>query len=148
MDTSDGLIATLDQLMRLNDVGFELIKKILEKIIDENALNYFKELNIPPWLLLAGQHGEFELVFTIPITSQKSFLEEIAKNGFEPVELGKVNQEKEIRMKLHDKIVSINSVFIRNLPLETKGDINHYLKLLLEYDSQLKNAPSLNFTTI
>ena len=65
MDTSDGLIATLDQLMRLNNVGFEL-KEDLEKVIDEDALKYSKNLNIPSWLLFAGQHGEFELVFTIP----------------------------------------------------------------------------------
>ncbi len=147
MDTSDGLIAALDQLMRLNEVGFELAED-LDKIIDADSLNFVKKLNIPAWLLFAGQHGEFELIFTIPKTSQKSFLEEIAKNGFEPVELGMVSQKNEIRMKLHDKLVSINSEFIRNLPLETKGDINHYLNLLLAYDSELKKSPNLNFTTI
>jgi thiamine-monophosphate kinase len=147
MDTSDGLIATLDQLMRLNNAGFELTKNP-EKIIDEDSLNFSNKLSVPFWLLFAGQHGEFELVFTIPQSSQKSFLEDAAKNGFEPVELGKVIREREIKMKLHDKLVSINSEFIRNLPLKTKGDVNHYLKLLLEYDSELKKSPNLNFTTI
>jgi thiamine-monophosphate kinase len=147
MDTSDGFISTLDQLMRLNNVGFEL-KEDLEKVIDESALKYVENLNIPAWLLFAGQHGEFELIFTIPKTSQKSFLDDAEKIGFEPVELGKVNQEKGIRINLYDKLIPINSEYIRNLPYETNSDINHYLKLLLAYDSELKKSPNLNFTTI
>jgi thiamine-monophosphate kinase len=146
MDTSDGLIAALDQLMRLNEVGFELTKDF-EKIIDEDSLNFVKNLNIPSWLLFAGQHGEFELVFTIPRSSQRSFLDDAEKIGFEPVELGKVGQEEEIRINLYDKSIPINSGFIRNLPYKTNGDVNHYLKLLLEYDSELKKSPNFNFTT-
>jgi thiamine-monophosphate kinase len=147
MDTSDGLIATLDQLMRLNNVGFELIAN-LEKLIDEHSLIFAEKVNMQFWLLFSGQHGEFELVFTIPQNSNQDFLAESIKNGFEPVELGKVIQPKEIRMKLNDKLVSINSELIRNLPYETKGDVNHYLKLLLVYDSELKKSSNLNFTTI
>jgi thiamine-monophosphate kinase len=147
MDTSDGLISTLDQLMRLNNVGFELTTN-LESLVDVEALIYSKKINIPSWLLLAGQHGEFELVFTIPQNLKHEFLKEADKNGFEPIELGEVIPEKEIRFNLYDKSVPINSGFIRNLPFETKGDVNHYLKLLLEYDSELKKSPNLNFTTI
>ena len=147
MDTSDGLIATLDQLMRLNNVGFELIA-ILEKIIDEDSLIFAEKLNMPFWLLFAGQHGEFELVFAIPQKLQQEFLEEAGQNGFEPIELGEVNAENEIKMKLNGELIHINSGFIRNLPYETKGDVNHYLKLLLEYDSELIKSSDLNFTTI
>jgi len=146
MDTSDGFISTLDQLMRLNDVGFEVSTDI-EKIINDDALNYSQKLNIPPWLLLAGQHGEFELVFTIPQSLKKDFLEDAEKIGFNPVELGKIIPHKEVKIPLYGKMISIDTAFIRNLPMETNGDINHYLKSLLEYDSQLKNAPCLNFTT-
>ena len=147
MDTSDGLISTLDQLMRLNNVGFD-IKGNCEKLINDEALIYSKKLNIPSWLLFAGQHGEFELVFAIPQKLQQEFLEEAGQNGFEPIELGEVNAENEIKMKLNGELIHINSGFIRNLPYETKGDVNHYLKLLLEYDSELKKSSNLNFTTI
>ncbi len=44
-----------------------------------DALKYVKNLNIPTWLLLAGQHGEFELIFTIPKDLKASFLEDIFK---------------------------------------------------------------------
>jgi thiamine-monophosphate kinase len=146
MDTSDGLISTLDQLMRLNNVGFEITEKF-EKLVDDEALICSKKLNIPSWLLLAGQHGEFELVFTIPQNLKRKFLKEAEKNGFEPIELGEVIPEKEIRFNLYDKSIPINSGFIRNLPFETKGDVNHYLKLLLEYDSELKKSYDLHFTS-
>ena len=51
MDTSDGLIATLDQFMRLNNVGFEL-KEDLEKVIDENALKYVRKLEHPRLVII------------------------------------------------------------------------------------------------
>jgi thiamine-monophosphate kinase len=147
MDTCDGLISTLDQLMRLNNVGFELTTN-LESLVDEEALIYSKKLNIPSWLLFAGQHGEFELIFTIPEHSKQSFLEEVDKNGFEPIELGKVIPEKEVRIKLYNQLIPIDSEFIRNLPYKIKGDVNHYLKLLLKYDSELKKSYDFNFTTV
>ncbi len=145
MDTSDGLISTLDQLMRLNEVGFELTED-LDKIIDEDSLNFAKKLSIPTWLLFAGQHGEFELLFTIPQNLKQAFFEEARKNGFNPVELGKVILEKEVKIPLYGKMISIDTACIRNLPTETNGDINHYLKSLLEYDSELKKSYNLNFT--
>jgi thiamine-monophosphate kinase len=146
MDTSDGLISTLDQLMRLNDVGFELTED-LEKVIDDSALTLAKNLNIPAWLLFAGQHGEFELIFTIPQKLKRAFLEEALLIGFELIELGNVILEKEVKIPLYGKMIPIDTAFIRNLPIEVNGDVKHYLKILLEYDSQLKNAPYLNFTT-
>jgi thiamine monophosphate kinase len=146
MDTSDGLISTLDQLMRLNSVGFEF-KEDWEKVIDENAMKYSRYINIPSWLLFAGQHGEFELVFIIPQDLNEAFLSEASKIGFNPIELGKVISDKKVIIPLYGKMVPIDTAFIRNLPAETKDDINHYLKSLLEYESQLKNTPSPNFTT-
>jgi thiamine-monophosphate kinase len=146
MDTSDGMISTLDQLMRLNNVGFEL-REDWEKVIDENALKYSRNLNIPPWLLFAGQHGEFELIFTIPKTLNEAFLEEALLTGLKPIELGKVIPDNKVKIPLYGKMIPIDTAFIRNLPAETKGDINHYLKSLLEYDSGLKNTPCMNFTT-
>ena len=114
MDTSDGIIATLDQLMRLNDVGFEL-NSDWQKTIDSSALNYARYLNIPPWLLLAGQHGEFELIFTIPQKLKESFLKDAILNGFEPVESGIVTAEKGVKIPVYNKVAQIDTKFIRNL---------------------------------
>lgn len=146
MDTSDGLIATLDQLMRLNNAGFELNEN-WQNVIEDDALEFSKNLNLPPWLLFAGQHGEFELIFTIPSKLENSFLAEALKNELNPIELGRVIPKKEIKIPLYKELISINTAFIRNLPIEANGDINHYLKMLLEYDYQIKHEPSLKFTS-
>ncbi len=145
MDSSDGLIACLDQLIRLNDVGFEL-KSDWQKVISQDAFDYMNKLNLPPWLLLAGQHGEFELIFTIPKVLKYSFLEEASANGFSPVELGFVSNENVLKIPVYEKTIQINTKFIRNLPIQTKGDVELYLKMLIEYDFQLKNKPSGVFT--
>ena len=137
MDTSDGLISTLDQLMRLNNVGFEL-RKDWEKIIDDTALWIANSAGLPLWLLFAGQHGEFELVFTIPQILNKQFLESALSDGFEPIELGRVIPEKKIKINIYGDFLSIDTTLIRNIPSKANGDINHYLKMLLEHDSQLK----------
>ena len=146
MDTSDGFISTVDQLIRLNNVGFEIGSDWLNAI-GNNALEYVKNLNIPSWFLLAGQHGEFELIFTIPKDSKAAFLKESLQSGFEPIELGKVIPEKEVKINIYGNLIPINTTMIRNLPIEANGDVNHYLKALLEYDYHLKNEPYLNFTT-
>ncbi|MGB5287137.1 MAG: thiamine-phosphate kinase [Ignavibacteriaceae bacterium] len=146
MDTSDGFFSTVDQLTRLNNFGFEMGYDWLNAI-DDTALKYVNNLNIPPWLLLGGQHGEFELIFTIPIDLQDAFLEESLQSGFEPIELGKVIPEKEVKINIYGNLIPINTTMIRNFPTEANGDVNHYLKMLLEYDYQLKNEPYLNFTT-
>jgi len=146
MDTSDGFISTIDQLMHLNNVGFEVNQNWLDAI-DSSSLEYIKNLSIPTWLLLAGQHGEFELVFTIPMDSKDSFIEEALSEGLKPVELGKVIPEKEIKINLYGELIPINTTLIRNLLTEANGDVEHYLKSLLEYDFQLKNSPKINFTS-
>jgi thiamine-monophosphate kinase len=146
VDTSDGFISTVDQLVRLNNVGFKLGSDWLNAI-DNDALNYVKNLSIPAWLLLAGQHGEFELIFTIPKDLKAEFLDDALNNGFEPIELGKVISEKEVKINIYGNLIPINTTLIRNLPTEASGDVKHYLKLLLEYDYQLKNEPCLNFTS-
>ena len=145
MDTSDGLIATLDQLMRLNDIGF-VLNSDWQKTISRRALKYAKNHDTPPWLLLAGQHGEFELIFTIPEMLQTSFLNDAWQNGFTPVESGKVIAEKVVKIPVYNEVVQIDTKFIRNLLNETNGDVKLYLKKLLEYDFQLKNGPYRNFT--
>ncbi len=145
IDTSDGVIAGLDQLMRLNDAGFKL-NSSWQKTIAYSALKYVESLIIPAWLLLAGQHGEFELLFTIPEKLKDSFLGEAFLSGIEFVESGKVISEKEIQIPVYNRPLRIDTKYIRNLPAETKGDIKLYLKKLLEYDVHLKNKSYLNFT--
>ena len=63
MDTSDGLVATLDQLTRLNDVRL-VVDGPPERLLDPKVEALRLQLGLPALAFLAGHHGEFELVFT------------------------------------------------------------------------------------
>jgi thiamine-monophosphate kinase len=144
MDTSDGLIASLDQLMRLNHCGFKL-KTDWITTVDDEAIKTAENIHLPQWLLLAGQHGEFELLFTIPELREADFLYETKMSGWKPVKLGVVTDNQTLIINLYDKMVSLDSCKLRNLPLQTGGDINIYLQSLLEYDHELREtAPVLD----
>ncbi|MBI5366298.1 MAG: thiamine-monophosphate kinase, partial [Planctomycetes bacterium] len=72
MDTSDGFFATLGQLGSINGVGFDIAPG-WEEAIDTASRTVVRRLGLPPWFLLAGCHGEFELLFTVRPGRQAAF---------------------------------------------------------------------------
>lgn len=136
IDTSDGAISSLDQLMRLNNLGF-YINQDLENILDGESSEITKTRGISPWLLLAGEHGEFELLFTIPSKNENDFLKAAYQKNWKPVRLGIVFQEAAIKMKLYNRNITIDSERIRNLSFKAEGNTELYLKRLLQYDKEL-----------
>jgi len=139
MDTSDGVISTLDQLMRLNRVGFELDEGWAD-CIEPYGKRIAEVGGIPSWLLLAGQHGEFELLFTVPTCHEDRLLETSGKNGWKPVRLGRVINEPVVRIDLYGRRVTLDTELIRNLPARTDGDTGSYIRALLTYDSEIKKG--------
>lgn len=139
MDSSDGIISTLDQLMRLNNKGFELIKD-WENKIDKESLELADSALIPAWLLLAGYHGEFELLFTIPQNLKDKFLLKAKEINWQPVEIGKVIKEVKIKIPIYGKLVEIDCAKIRNLNYNLYKGINFYLKSLLAMDYEIKSS--------
>jgi thiamine-monophosphate kinase len=95
-------------------------------------------MNIPSWMLYAGQHGEFELLFTIPSEKEAAFITEAKKTGWNPLRIGVAAREQEIRVKLYNKSRVIDTRKLRDLPFITGGNIKTYLDKLLQYDQTLK----------
>ena len=137
MDTSDGALATLDQLMRLNHVGFVLDKNV-EEMIHPEALSLSRAANIPPWMMLAGPHGEFELLFTIPPERFDPFIVSASFQEWEPICIGKVVEESPIRILLNEDFVSLDTGKIRNLFVEVNGNIEEFMKGLFRLESDWK----------
>jgi len=137
IDTSDGVIASLDQLMRLNNVGIHLDPNICTKL-DTKSKSIMFELNLPKWLLLAGQHGEFELIFTVPPKLVESLNKLASKYLFNVFRIGKVRKQKGLFFNFHNRLVEIPTTKIRNLTDSSNFDLNQYLKALLEIDTTLK----------
>ncbi|MBI3541683.1 MAG: hypothetical protein HY075_00190 [Deltaproteobacteria bacterium] len=64
MDTSDGLASTLNTLRELNGVGLELFWD--ERWLDAKAVKYCRSMGLSPLSLLFGEHGDFQLVASVP----------------------------------------------------------------------------------
>jgi len=99
MDTSDGLFITLDQLVRLNQVGFS-IEADWRKILAPDVYQFCDRTGIPHWFMAAGIHGEFELVFTVPEQAVHEFLAAAAKTDFYPIRLGLVSEKQRFELIL------------------------------------------------
>lgn len=97
MDSSDGLLATLDQLGRVNDVGFDLSTS-WQRAMDPSALHCAREMDIPPWVFLAGPHGEFELVFTIREGAAPTQPQGLSICGVPCIYLGRASRERQVRL--------------------------------------------------
>ncbi len=138
IDTSDGVLSSLDQLMRLNDVGF-MFRNDWEESIDESSKRLFNNHNLPLWLLFAGEHGEFELLFSIPQEKETEFLNEADKLNLNPVYLADVTSKSNIIICLYGKEQIIDSEKIRNLAFEKEFSPQKYLQKLMVIDAHLRN---------
>jgi len=138
MDTSDGMIATIDQLMRLNNIEFN-ITTCMDEWIHPEVKEFSLQAKIPLWWMLAGPHGEFELLFTIPPEQLKAFVETASCNNWKPVMLGQAFEDAGLQILLDDKSVMIDTGKIRNLFDEVNGDLVRYIKNLEMIDYQFKN---------
>jgi thiamine-monophosphate kinase len=129
MDTSDGPIATLDELMRRNGVGFELTTE-LGSLLHPAARAAAAEARIPEWMMLAGPHGEFELVFTVPDDRLTAFRAAAESIGWTPLEMGRATAAPRLVLREHDGERTIDSARVRNAFLEVGGEVERFVEVL------------------
>jgi len=131
IDTSDGLIAGLDQLIRSSDVGIELQVNPGEILCSE-ALSLSEKYNLPKWIFLNGPHGDFELIFSIAKEKMKAFTAFKNEKNFEIIYLGKVIETRGLYV---DGNKCCNTGLLRNLFDNAKGDPKTYLNYLLHTET-------------
>ena len=139
MDSSDGALTTLDQLMRLNNVGFRLDEN-WEKAIAPAAAEVVARASIPAWLLLAGQHGEFELLFTVAPENLAEVLRRAAAAGWTPIRLGTVIPQELISLDMYGGPTAIDTARIRNAAFTAQGNVREYIQELLNIDRTLRKG--------
>ncbi len=130
IDTSDGAIAAFDELFQLNDVGVRVLRP-LEELLHPVALAMAQGAGLPKWTMLAGPHGEFELLFTVPRVQCDVFLADAAMSGWEPILLGDVVPQAGLAWREEDDWLRVDTTRIRNLFAEVGGDPHRYLDALL-----------------
>ncbi len=132
MDSSDGFFAAICNLMSINKKGFNLDTS-LQNILHSDALRVTQNNNLPPWIFLAGPHGEFELIFTIPPSHLEDFLEKAKSISWQPLKIGKVLGEQKFTLPNQEKIIEIDPFLIANLFSECESNVELYLRELLKF---------------
>lgn len=130
MDTSDGVLHTVDTLMRLNGLQFVLYDN-WARIVHPMASRITRLKKIPSWLVLAGIHGEYELVFTVSPEKEQDFLDAAKKVGWTPLMIGEVYEGVGICVKNSDSLISLDTAAIRNLSEQAGSDPQSYVKQLI-----------------
>lgn len=131
IDTSDGLFPALAVLSELNEVGFHLQTPLM-KLLSDDARAVHQHDGLPDWTLLAGPHGEYELLFTVACEQQNDFERECESEGWSPVYLGEVTAGEQIEFISGPMKIQCHPATIANLFYESAGDIFAYLQLLLQ----------------
>ena len=129
IDTSDGLFPALSVLSAINDVGFELASDTRD-FLQSDAQNIADSAGIPSWMLLAGPHGEYELLFTIPSERRTEFEKRYRLENDELVYLGKVTLNRTLHFTSESMQVTCDPPLISNLFHEANSDVPRYFELL------------------
>ena len=140
MDTSDGVLATLDELMRLNQVGFRLDLPV-EYCLHADALGVARAAGLPAWMMLAGPHGEFELLFTIPPHREAGFADIARQIGWAPLRLGRVVSAPTFVLPIESEHRTLDTTRVRNLFAECGGDVHAYREGLFRLHEELVGVP-------
>jgi thiamine-monophosphate kinase len=126
MDSSDGFVGTIDQLARINDVGFRIDAHPAD-LLHPVAAQVSAETRMPAFPFIASHHGEFELVFTVA-PAQVAVLEQRARTlGWAPIPVGVVERAPGVRFGG----IEIDTVRLRNAFEASGGDLAAYLQTLL-----------------
>ncbi len=139
MDSSDGAVATLDELMRLNGIGFRL-NAGWEDFLHSEARSIGQATGFPLWLFLAGQHGEFELLFTVPSALENELRDEATRANWQPILLGSVTDTQRLELPLYNHIADVDSASVRNLAAESQGNLGRYVEELLSMDEEFRKG--------
>ncbi len=132
MDTSDGVMATLDELSRTNAAGFAITADP-GAVLHPRAARQCRRRGMPAWLALAGCHGEFELVVTVPAKRVGRFVAAARRAGFNPLRLGQVVQRPGVVLAWAGRPVRIDSGWLRNQATRAARDVPAYIRALVEF---------------
>ena len=131
MDTTSGFFPAVSNLSALNSVGFRSNLEV-EEMVASWIRSTAENSGIPPWLLLAGPHGEFELLFTIPEVNLQAFESAARDQAWTPIKLGQAVTRPGLEFEMGGIRKRIDPANISMLYRKVGGDLNLYLEELLK----------------
>lgn len=134
MDTSDGLFPAICNLMEINSIGFE-INLPFGEIAHPTAVQLAAAGSMPTWFFLAGPHGEFELIFTIPSEKEADFLRSANKMDWHPLKIGVATNHETCVLDIPDGKWALEPFQIANLFTQAGGNPKDFLTALVKKQS-------------
>ncbi|MBU0763425.1 MAG: thiamine-monophosphate kinase, partial [Bacteroidetes bacterium] len=123
IDTSDGLANSLHLLSDINRTGF-----ILDKVpYYKPGLAAARLMNKPKELLLLGECGEYELLFTVAPGMENDFLEAANHGKLHFTKIGTITEHKERLLNHRNKILDLGNL---NISARRFPDVKEYLSCL------------------
>jgi thiamin-phosphate kinase len=119
IDTSDGLLSTLKWLEIFNNR--KLVVNYTKEIFHNIALDVAAKVKVDPWLFMASQNGEFELLFSVSPDKRDAFTEASKKAGMSFLEIGRVEEGEGISLEVHAKEKTIE----KHLEVDALLDMLH-----------------------
>lgn len=126
IDSSDGVLNSLITLSEINHTGFELTHTPYIAA----GLSACKLLSKPKELLLVGECGEYELIFTIVEKDISAFYQKAREKGLSFTTIGRMTRHPEQSLITSEKMIDFTDFNIRGRDYE---NISLYLEELTNY---------------
>ncbi|MDT8323248.1 MAG: AIR synthase related protein [Bacteroidota bacterium] len=126
IDTSDGVLRALRILSDINACGF----RVENLPYCAPARKLMSALRLPAELLLAGECGEYELLFTIPPQHEDAFLSDCAAEGRDAHAIGELLSSRDALLRGPDGTLDLS-----DFTLEARQFVDHreYVRALIAY---------------
>lgn len=125
IDTSDGVFNALNTIADINGVGYEISGLPYIEIGSLGA----SVVSLPKELLLLGEAGEYELLFTIKCEKEQEFLLKAKQQGLTFYKIGKIVNSARTLLE-SEKSIELGSLAVRARDFD---DRKAYLEHLIRY---------------
>lgn len=129
IDTSDGVLHALDTLARVNG-GRRFVLDGWEDGLDGRAREAARARRLPSWLMLAGVHGEFELLFSVSPDREARTIGALREEGLAPVRLGEVRAGDGVALCRGRAEVALDTSSLRHAAALAGRDPRGYVEAL------------------
>jgi len=139
IDSSDGFLNAIDLLGRINLCSIKVEPELKDLLSNQNQ-DFISKHKLSPWLLLSGEHGDFELVFGISPENEKEFHQKCVKENVQMIRVGVAEVGSGIELKnLTNNFVNYDASIIRNLLHEAteSGHWDQYIESFMKEGQKL-----------
>lgn len=135
IDTSDGVLASLDTLSRLSHCGIDFLHRPM--LYNDELKKLAGTLKIPLWLFAVAEHGEFELVFAVDEGRCGECLRKSREMQIEILEIGRAVESNGIRMEVGKAQVPVDVKYVRGLTSHLRTNPGEYIRSLIAYSHSI-----------